>query len=337
MRWILQRYSSWARSFSVHYSIGRNVNKLRLCRCPRVKSSNGGMIYVPLSISLFGFGSKDEDTPEDKLITTIKRSVLNINRGNFDKAEQMLHLALRMAQDLQSREGITYVYDVMANLALEREQYKKAEKLFTEVMKRLMQEGYAEDNPKILHISLKLANIAQFLGEVNKSMLGFTWTIQKLEDILRNSPDDTDVQELLGLAHYWFGQLHMKMANYEEARKYLKEAYECFVKTHGQENEECITILNNLSVACEKLQRLSEAVMYIVEALKIVKKTNDSQQEGILQSNLGLIYLQQGLVDEAKNLCTQAWRMGQSKNDEATVQQAEYCLNEIKAKLANHK
>ncbi|XP_075154063.1 tetratricopeptide repeat domain 19 [Haematobia irritans] len=325
MRWFLQR------------CLIRNLRFLNNTRqlCTKVQpkrphNSCSNYVVVPLSLSLFGFSAKEEETPEDKLITTIKRAVLSINGGKFDKAEQMLHLALRMAQDLQSRDGITYVYDVMGNLALEREQYKKAEKLFTEVMKRLMQDGYAEDNPKILHISLKLANIAQFLDDVNKAMLGFTWTIQKVEECLRKSPEDMDLKELLGLAHYWFGQLHMKINSFEDAKKYLKNAYECFIKIHGTDNEECITILNNLSVACVKLEQLGEAISYIEEALKIVKKTEDGQQEGVLQSNLGLIYLQQGLVDEAKKLCTQAWRLGQSKKDESTIQQAEYCLNEIK-------
>lgn len=93
--------------------------------------------FVTYSISFFGFFNNDE-TPEDKLITTIKRSILCINRQQYDKAEQMLHLALRMAQDMQSKDGITYVYDVMANLAMEREQFQKAEKLFADVMRRLL-------------------------------------------------------------------------------------------------------------------------------------------------------------------------------------------------------
>lgn len=109
-----------------------------------------GRLYVPLSLSLFGFLSKEEN-PEDKLITTIKRAILCINREQYDKAEQMLHLALRMAQDLQSEDGVTYVYDIMANLALERDQYKKSEKLFAEVIKRLMAKGLMEDDLKVLY------------------------------------------------------------------------------------------------------------------------------------------------------------------------------------------
>lgn len=108
----------------------------------------GNALGFAYSINLFGF-FKDDETPEDKLIKTIKRSILCIQREQYDKAEQMLHLALRMAQDIQNRDGITYVYDIMANLAMEREQLSKAQTLFADVMRRLLADGLSEDNLKV--------------------------------------------------------------------------------------------------------------------------------------------------------------------------------------------
>lgn len=55
--------------------------------------------------NIFKKRGEKEETPEDKLIMTIKRSILCVQRGELNKAEQMLHLALRMAQDLQSKDG----------------------------------------------------------------------------------------------------------------------------------------------------------------------------------------------------------------------------------------
>lgn len=93
--------------------------------------------------------SKDEETAEDKLINNIKRSILCIQRGEHQKAEQMLHLALRMAQDMQNKDGITFIFDVMANLAMEQGEFKKAEKLFVTVMQRLLADGYAQEDIKV--------------------------------------------------------------------------------------------------------------------------------------------------------------------------------------------
>lgn len=107
---------------------------------------NGNLFLSAGILSMF---TKDEETPEDKLINNIKRSILCIQRGEHEKAEQMLHLALRMAQDLQNKDGITFVFDVMANLAMERGEFKKAEKLFVTVMQRLLADGYEQDDIKV--------------------------------------------------------------------------------------------------------------------------------------------------------------------------------------------
>lgn len=94
----------------------------------------------------------DETTPEGKLKTTLKRTILAIRRKEFDKAEQMAHLALRMAQDINSYDGITLCYDIMANLALDREQYQKAQQLFESVLQRLLQKGVSQDDIQVRNI-----------------------------------------------------------------------------------------------------------------------------------------------------------------------------------------
>ncbi|KAM7354543.1 tetratricopeptide repeat domain 19 isoform 2-T3 [Cochliomyia hominivorax] len=206
--------------------------------------------FITYSISLFGLFNKDEE-PEDKLITTIKRSILCINREEYDRAEQMLHLALKMAQDLKNKDGITYVYDIMANLAMEREQFKKAEKLFVDVMRRLISDGLPLDNPKILHISSKLAHIADLQGDLEKAKSGFIWTLGKLEECLKS--DDVELKELWALTTNWFGQLLMKEKNFKHAEKCFKDAYECFKQIHGSDNSEAVTLLNDLGVVCTNL------------------------------------------------------------------------------------
>lgn len=47
----------------------------------------------------------------------------------------------------------------MANLAFAQGQVDKAEKLFVNVMQRLVQNGVKEDDLKLIHMSLKLSKI----------------------------------------------------------------------------------------------------------------------------------------------------------------------------------
>lgn len=209
-------------------------------------------VAIPLlafSIPLF---STDEETPEDKLIETIKRSILCIQREEYGKAEQMLHLALRMAQDQQSHKGVTYIYDVMANLAMERGQFKKAEKLFVDVMKRLMGEGYPQDGIKMLHISAKIAHMAHMEGHLDKAIQGFNWTLDKIHEQLKKADqiEEKELRELLGLTLNWFGQLLMETEAFEQAKKCFEEALQIFTEFYGKTNAEIVMILNNLCVAC---------------------------------------------------------------------------------------
>uniref|UniRef100_A0A1B0FF38 Uncharacterized protein n=1 Tax=Glossina morsitans morsitans TaxID=37546 RepID=A0A1B0FF38_GLOMM len=320
---ITQKEYYWQRSV---------YNNVRLFNQKQIHPRCNVLIFSSI-LGWLGLTSEDEETPEDKLIMAIKRSILCIQREQYDKAEQMLHLALRMAQDLQSKDGITYVYDVMANLAMEREQFKKAEKLFAEVIRRLLAAGYVEDSLKILHISSKIAHMALTQGYFEKATLGFSWVLEKLEEYLRKAPDDAEAQELWGLTKNWFGELLMKQGKYKEAKKNFEDALDCRIKIHGAFNDECVSILNSLSVACINMENINEAKQFLLRALDLVKKIKDTTQEGILLANLGMVYLREGLQSQAKDSCSRALKMAAKEKDDDLLKQAEHCLSQVKSAM----
>jgi tetratricopeptide repeat protein 19, mitochondrial len=88
----------------------------------------------------------------------------------MNKIEQQLHLALRMAQTVKNQLAETYIFDLMGNFAYEYSDLDKAEKLFVQVMQRLMTlEKASEDDPRLLHISTKLAHIAYLKNDIEKA------------------------------------------------------------------------------------------------------------------------------------------------------------------------
>lgn len=80
-------------------------------------------------------------------------------KEDYNAFEKTLHDALVIANDLQHFDGLTYVYDVLANGAFMKKDYVNAEKLFVIVMQRLLSKGARENDLNMLHISLKLAKI----------------------------------------------------------------------------------------------------------------------------------------------------------------------------------
>lgn len=334
--------------------IATSVNKARGYSTKfseNARKSTPTVVMPLLAFSIPLFSKDDEETPEEKLIETIKRSILCIQKEEYGKAEQMLHLALRQAQDQNSQKGITYIYDVMANLAMERGMYSKAEKLFVDVMRRLMGEGYPQEGIKMLHISSKIAHMAHMQGQTDKALQGFTWTLEKIKEQLKkaDSIDEKELKELLGMTLNWFGQLLMEIQSFEEAKKCFEEALQIFYEFYGKANAEVVLILNNLCVACTSVSLLlcsfaffneilfcfqlddtTNAKKYLEEALVLAKNFPDMIEAGVLKANLGLLYLHDGMLDKAKEVCSTAWREGKKQNFKDTMDQASYCLDEIK-------
>jgi tetratricopeptide repeat protein 19 len=76
----------------------------------------------------------------------------------LSKAERLFHVALKTAQDLNEDDGITYIYDMLANVAFQQGDFKKAERLFTEVLNRAInKKKLSENHNAVIEISLKLA------------------------------------------------------------------------------------------------------------------------------------------------------------------------------------
>lgn len=113
-----------------------------------------GNYNFALALSILGWlGFKDDDEEkESELIMTLKRSVLATHREQYDKAEQLLHVALRIAQQQQNEQGILYCYDLMANVAFNRLELNKAEKLFVSVLQMLLSNGTKQDDLKVCHL-----------------------------------------------------------------------------------------------------------------------------------------------------------------------------------------
>lgn len=66
----------------------------------------------------------DETSPEGKLKPTLNCAILEVRKREVDKAE------FSMSQKIQYYDGITFCYDIMGNLALDFEQYKKAREIY---------------------------------------------------------------------------------------------------------------------------------------------------------------------------------------------------------------
>ncbi|KRT79706.1 Tetratricopeptide repeat-containing protein, partial [Oryctes borbonicus] len=272
-----------------------------------------------------GFDKTDEEK-ESELIMTLKRAVLSEQREEYNKAEQLLHVALRLAQQQQNQQGILYCYDLMANLAFNQLQLEKSEKLFVNVMQMLLSNGVPQDDLKVIHISLKLARICHLKAEGDRAELGYKWCLEKIE---KQKNDDIDAQTLYGVIQDWYAQFLLDRGDVKTSLIHLKEAYKTCCDLRGRKDSQSMLLLNDLGITCWRAGDLESAEDFLKQAIEIGSTMEDQSYVGIFLANLGLIYLQKGMFDIAKKYCKDAWTIGRKFNNTETVEQANYCFEQV--------
>nr|XP_022900984.1 tetratricopeptide repeat protein 19 homolog, mitochondrial-like [Onthophagus taurus] len=292
-------------------------------------------IYHPktsilISISILGWlGFKDDDEEkESELILTLKRAVLCTQREQYDTAEQLLHIALKIAQEQQNNQGIIYCYDLMANLAFTQQQLNKSERLFIDVMRMLFTNGIAEDDLKIIHISLKLARIAHLREENERACLGYQWCLEQMN---KKKENDEDTLGLLGVIHDWYSQFLLDRGDVKESLVHLKQAYKICCDIKGKDDPQSMLLLNDLGTTGWKAGDLEYAELCLSEAISIGRNLEDQSHLGVLIANLGVLYIHKGFKEMGKKYCKEAWQLGKQHDNQESMEQANYCFLQLKS------
>ncbi|CAH0557843.1 unnamed protein product [Brassicogethes aeneus] len=315
----------------------RNPVNFRLC-IPLVVGKhrylrNGALIpKIAFALSILqwiGFSEEDKDK-DSELIMTLKRAVLCTQREQYDKAEQMLHLALRLAQQQQSQQGIIYCYDLMANLAFERFELEKAEKLFVVVLQLLLGTGLEQENLKVIHVSLKLARICQLKAEIEKADIGYKWCLDKIE---KQKNRNRDAQILYGVINDWYAQFLLDKGDIQKSFLHLNEAYDVCSRSNGKYNETSMLLLNDLGITSFRAGDIDTAQKYLNEGISIGRNIEDKSHLGVLHANLGLILIEKGVLKEAERYCNEAMHLGKKHDNNESMEQANYCFDQIKQNL----
>nr|CAD7438853.1 unnamed protein product [Timema bartmani] len=247
-------------------------------------------------------------------------------KEEFKKAEQMLHLALKLAQQQQNDQAVTYIHDLMANLAYDTEDLSKAETLFVNVLQRLIASGAQQDDNRVLHISYKMADIYKKMGDIEKAEQGFQFCTERLENKLRVSPDE-DTTLLLAMTLDAHARLLLDMRR-------LDQAFTCYQRAYflaGDTHEQTAVLLNDLGTVSFLRGDHDTALMYLNRAVEV----GSQQHLAAVYVNMGSLYLQKQMVDEAKRSCELGWSSANKHGDKEAMNEASLCLQEVKRLMQN--
>lgn len=266
------------------------------------------------------------------LLNVIVVGMLSVQREEYQKAEQLFHVALRTAQTVKNQLAETYIFDLMGNLAYESNQLDKAEKLFVNVIQRLMEfEKAAEDDIRLLHISTKIAHIAYLQNNLDKAMLGFEFVLERIEK--KDFKNDENLHELWGLVKNFLGQAYIGLKQHDKAKQALLDALKIFKEFKAEVSEDGMVLLNNLSVCHAELKEFEAAEKFLKRAIGIAKEL-ELDDISPYQVNLGMLYFKQKLIDKAHSECRAAWQIAKKLQNYEAVGGAERCIDEVKKALS---
>lgn len=204
----------------------------------------------------------------------------------------------------------------------------KAEKLFVNVMQRLMENEKApEDDIRMLHISSKVAHIAYLNGDIDKAMLGFDFVLEKIQS--RDYLKEENYHELFGIVKNLIGQAFIALKRFPEAKAAFLEAQTIYTKYKDEKTEDGMILLNNLSCACAELKEYSSAQDYLKQAIDVAKKI-ELDDVSPYHINLGMLFFKQKLFEKAKASCSQGWKIAKQHENKEAMEAADRCLDELK-------
>ncbi|MPC41440.1 tetratricopeptide repeat protein 19, mitochondrial-like [Portunus trituberculatus] len=296
------------------------------------RGRHGWSLASVLALSIFSTRSEgEEEKKESELIIMIKRGILALKSGELKKAEQLLHVALKMAQETNNQQAVTYIFDLLANLAYQREEYPKAEQLFKDVLQRLLSGGMAEDDNAVVEISLKLASVYASVENYEKAVQGFQFCISTQEEKINKKGEaavDEDTLLLWAMSMDWYARFLLNLHKFELAKQHFLKAYEMSARVNGWGHSQTAVLLNDIGSVCSLQKNYTEAMDYLEKAIAAAREAKSSDI-GSFYVNLGTVYLQQGLHGEARRCCKEGLTLSRKMKNIDGAEEAEICLAEI--------
>lgn len=285
--------------------------------------------------------------PVDYLIA---KGVLSMCDQNYSKANELFHEALQLAQKEENGEQEMMILNLLASNYFESGDLDKAEKLFIDLMKRMILVGLDSSDLAILELSLKLASIySKNQTTHDKATQGFKFVINNLLNDLQDlltTIDDIDIHEmsdekkdelaLLGWGYDWFAKHLLNMNDFTGAADMLQRALQISSKVLGPLHDQTLILLNDVGTTMAMNEAPEEGRTFIRKA---VEGAIESQSKELpsFYVNLGLVNLKLKKLNEAKRYCEYSIELA-SKNREhhnsfEVIQLSRSCLNEVERLL----
>lgn len=254
-----------------------------------------GLTYLAAAGTLY---HNSEEDLESNLAHLMVLAKMALEQGDTERAEEILKIGLKLSQDHKLNNGMPFIYDVLASIALASGNMEKAELTLVEGIEALTKLGFDENNHSIIDFRLRLARIYSNTGYNKLAEIGFENCLHQQEEKINNG----DYSEKTGMLYvhilFWYGIHKIRNELFTDARKLVTTAYEYSGKIKGLSPRQEMVILYTLADINLELGDYEIALSSIMDAIILGK--------GIGSIDLPMCYLKLGKIYEKLNYPSKA-------------------------------
>ncbi len=241
-----------------------------------------------------------------------------------------------------------YIYDGMANTALAMGELDKAEQLYKETIKGLLQEGKSQDDNAIIDISLKIATVYVMQHKYTEANAGFEYCIGHLEkklhgvdrDVLRTEdPDDEsgnlNLLALLGMCLNTYAKFLLMQARYPEAQDQLKKTLKIAKQVFGENDNQVAVLYSDLALVASRMKDYDTAKTHATSAIRLGRAIN-SDDLPMFYCNMCYICVDRKDWGDARSHGKFAIKAAKQVGDTLTEERAEACIKLAEKKRYSH-
>lgn len=302
---------------------------------------------IALCATFFSFKKTEEET-EDPLIMLLKRAKLAQYKVDLRQADQFYHQALDILVDRRQSgewsedkilEARVHIYDSMANLYLAFLDFERAEKLYKETMKGLLQMGREQTDNAIVEISMKLAMMYAMQQRNADAEEGYKFCVETQEKKLFDATTD-EIDEntlaLLGMCVNSYSRFLVIQNKFGEAVTNLKKSLDIAERVFGDTHAQVAVLYNDIATILSMKGDHASAREYADKAIKVGTKS-ESEDLPTYYCNYGVICTELKEFKEASRYCREAKGLAVKNNDKETEKEAVRCLDDIEKRIRNSK
>lgn len=313
------------------------------------------------SVFASAVGLRQPKLDDDEIKSDIKYALVLISQKKYQEAFDRLHTALATAQQRKEKNAQIYVLDVLANTYYQTEHYQEATDIFTDLLRQLMSDGVKRNDPAVIEISLKLADIYAKEGDFERAETGFDFCVEAAKANLKTAESD---QAALSLKlkirkelqdDYWnkshfsdsfalYGMVLECYATYMIRRGRFDDAEECFKRclelshfVYGTSQGHSVNLLNTFGLLYLNAGKYEKAAELLRTALtRAVVLEEMAPDLADMRCNYAEALWHIGKQSEALGEARGAVDVARECGDSAQLSRVQRFLDELKADKKQH-